>query len=63
MEFIIVAKVVNNNPKKVEGIVISLLSIKRDSQFRGRICDRFNDFRLYIVIGVYYLYMRYTYRA
>jgi hypothetical protein len=31
MEFIVVAKVVNNDPKKVEGIVISLLSIKRDS--------------------------------
>jgi hypothetical protein len=63
MEFVIVAKVVNNNPKKVEGIVISLLSIKRDSQFGGRICDRFNDFRLCVVIGVYYLCMHCTYRA
>jgi hypothetical protein len=63
MEFVIVAKVVNNNPKKVEGIVISLPSIKRDSQFRGRIYDRFDDFRLYVVIGIYYLCMRCTYRA
>jgi hypothetical protein len=31
IEFVIVAKVVNNDPKKVEGIVISLLSIKQDS--------------------------------
>jgi hypothetical protein len=63
VEFVVVAKVVNNNPKKVEGIVISLPSIKRDSQFRGRICDRFDDFRLCVVIGVYYPYIRYTYRA
>jgi hypothetical protein len=63
MEFVVVAKVVNNNPKKVEGIVISLLSIKRDSQFGGRICDRFDNFRLYVVIGVYYPCIRCTYRA
>jgi hypothetical protein len=63
IEFVVVAKVVNNNPKKVEGIVISLLSIKRDSQFGGRICDRFNNFRLYVVIGVYYPCIRCTYRA
>jgi hypothetical protein len=63
IEFIIVTKVVNNNPKKVKGIVISLLSIKRDSQFKDRICDRFDNFRLYVIIGVYYLYIRYTYRA
>jgi hypothetical protein len=63
IEFIIVTKVVNNNPKKVKGIVISLLSIKRDSQFKDRICDRLDNFRLYVIIGVYYLYIRYTYRA
>jgi hypothetical protein len=63
IEFIIVTKVVNNNPKKVKGIVISLLSIKRDSQFKDRICDRFDNFRLYVIISVYYLYIRYTYRA
>jgi hypothetical protein len=63
VEFVVVAKVVNNDPKKVEGIVVSLPSIKRDSQFGGRICDRFDDFRLCVVIGVYYPYMRCTCRA
>jgi hypothetical protein len=31
IEFVVIAKVVNNDPKKVEGIIVSLLSIKRDS--------------------------------
>jgi hypothetical protein len=34
VEFVVVPKVMNNNSEKVQGVVISLLSVKGDCQFR-----------------------------
>lgn len=46
MEFVVVPKVVHNNTKKVKDVVISLLSVKRDSDFASRISDRSDNRRV-----------------
>jgi hypothetical protein len=53
VELVVIPKVVNNNPKKVKDVVVSLLSIKRDSDFTLSYSDR-TDNRLFMVLEVGY---------
>jgi hypothetical protein len=46
VEPVVVPKVVHNNPKEVKDAVVSLLSVKRDSDFALCLSDRFDDFRV-----------------
>jgi hypothetical protein len=53
VELIVIPKVVNNNPKKVKDVVVSLPSIKRDSDFALSYSDRMDN-RLFVVLEVGY---------
>jgi hypothetical protein len=62
IELIVVPKVVYNNPKKVNDVVICLLSVKRDSNFTLCLSNRFNDRSVIFREFVYNLFAYYSIR-
>jgi hypothetical protein len=56
MELIVIPKVVHNNAEKVKDVVVSLPSIKRDSNFASYISDRSYD--RFVVFRILRKYLR-----